>query len=62
MDITLLRPSGEKIYLGGGGKPVMLQGTPSEIGLFLFGRREHSEVKLTGDPEAVDEIKTGKLG
>ena len=62
VDITLLRPSGEKIYLGGGGKPVMLQGTPSEIGLFLFGRREHSEVKLTGDPEAVGEIETGKLG
>ena len=62
VDITLLRPSGDKIYLGGGGKPVVLQGTPSEIGLFLFGRREQSEVKLTGDPEAVDEIKTGKLG
>jgi len=62
VDITLLRPSGEKIYLGGGGKPVVLEGTPSEIGLFLFGRREHSEVKLTGDPEAVDEIKTEKLG
>jgi uncharacterized protein (TIGR03085 family) len=62
VDITLIRPSGEKIYLGGGGKSVVLEGTPGEIGLFLFGRREHSEVKLTGDPKAVDEIKTGKLG
>ena len=62
VDITLLRTSGEKIHLGGGGKPVVLEGTPSEIGLFLFGRREHSDIKLTGDPEAVNEIKTGKLG
>ena len=62
VDITLLRPSGEKIYLGGGGKSVVLEGKPSEIGLFLFGRREHSEVKLTGDPEAINEIKVGKLG
>ena len=62
VDITLLRPSGEKIYLGGGGQSVVLEGKPSEIGLFLFGRREHSEVKLTGDPEAINEIKVGKLG
>jgi uncharacterized protein (TIGR03085 family) len=62
VDLTLSSISGETIHLGGGGKPVVLKGKPSEIALFLFGRRDHSEVELTGDPEAINEMKTGKLG
>ena len=62
VDLKLLSSSGETIYLGGGGKPVVLEGKPSELALFLFGRRDSSEVKLTGDSEAINEVNTGKLG
>ena len=62
VDIKLLNSSGETIHLGGGGKPVVLEGKPSELALFLFGRRDNSEVKLSGDAEAINEINTGKLG
>ena len=62
VDLTISNAAGETIYLGGGGKPVVLTGAPSEIALFLFGRRDHSEVELSGDPEAINEMKTGKLG
>ncbi len=62
VDLTISNTAGETIYLGGRGKPVVLKGAPSEIALFLFGRRDHSEVELSGDPEAINEMKTGKLG
>ena len=62
VDLKLLSSSGETIHLGGGGKPVVLEGKPSELALFLFGRRDSSEVKLTGDSEAINEMNTGKLG
>ena len=62
VDLTISNTAGEMIYLGGRGKPVVLKGAPSEIALFLFGRRDHSEVELSGDPEAINEMKTGKLG
>ena len=62
VDLKLLSSSGETIHLGGGGKPVVLEGKPSELALFLFGRRDSSEVKLTGDSEAINEVNTGKLG
>ena len=62
VDLKLLNSSGETIHLGGGGKPVVLEGKPSEIAMFLFGRRDNSEVKLTGDSEAINEMKNGKLG
>jgi hypothetical protein len=41
---------------------VVLEGKPSEIAMFLFGRRDNSEVKLSGDSEAINEMKIGKLG
>ena len=62
VDLTISNTVGETIHLGGRGKPVILKGSPGEIALFLFGRRDHSEVELSGDPEAINEMKTGKLG
>lgn len=39
-----------------------LRGRPGEITLFLAGRRSAADVELTGATEAVDEVRTGKLG
>ena len=62
VDLTISNTAEETIYFGCGAQPVVLKGAPGEIALFLFGRRDHSEVELSGDPEAINEMKTGKLG
>ena len=62
IDLTLSRPSGETIHVGGGGRPVVAHGAPTEIALYLFGRRKYSQIELSGDPDAIREMETGQLG
>ena len=62
LDLTLERPTGESIRIGSGHRPATLIGEPGELVLYLFGRRQHSQVRLSGDPEAVHEVQTGRLG
>ena len=62
VDLKLLNSSGETIHMGGGGKPVVLEGKHSEIAMFLFGRGANSEVKLTGDSVAIHQLQSGNLG
>jgi uncharacterized protein (TIGR03085 family) len=62
IDLTLARHDGETKPIGGGSRPVTLKGRPGELTLFLAGRRQAAEVELTGPTEAVDEVRTGKLG
>ncbi len=62
IDLTLALPDGGTKPIGGGSRPVTLKGRPGELTLFLAGRREAAEVELTGPTEAVDEVRTGKLG
>ena len=38
----------------------MVRGRPSEIALYLFGRKEQADVQITGDaPDAVEETPLG---
>jgi hypothetical protein len=62
INLTLARPSGETISAGKAGRPVTLIGEPLEVVLFVAGRRNQASVELTGDPAAVQEVKTGPLG
>jgi uncharacterized protein (TIGR03085 family) len=62
IDLTVARPDGETKPVGGGSRPVTLKGRPGELTLFLAGRRDAADVELTGETEAVDEVRTGKLG
>ena len=62
VDLTLARPSGETVRVGGGRRPVTLIGEPGELVLYLFGRRNHAYTELDGDPDAVHELRTGRLG
>ena len=39
-----------------------MKGRAGELTLFLSGRRDAPAVELTGATEAVDEVRTGKLG
>jgi uncharacterized protein (TIGR03085 family) len=41
---------------------VTVRGLPSEITLFVFGRRDQSDVELLGDPGAVARLKGASLG
>ena len=45
-----------------GGAGVVVQGTPGELLLWLFGRREAAHVELAGPPEAVERARTARLG
>jgi uncharacterized protein (TIGR03085 family) len=62
VDLTLALPDGESKSIGGGSRPVTITGRPGELTLFLSGRREAADVELHGETEAVDEVRTGKLG
>jgi uncharacterized protein (TIGR03085 family) len=62
INLTLARTSGETISAGKAGRPVTLIGEPLEVVLFVAGRRNQASVELTGDPAAVQEVKTGPLG
>ena len=62
IDLTLALPDGETKPIGGGSRPVTATGRAGELTLFLAGRREAAQVELKGETEAVDEVRTGKLG
>jgi uncharacterized protein (TIGR03085 family) len=44
------------------GQGVVLRGLPSEIALFLYGRQDHAEVEVDGDPTAVAKVRRADLG
>ncbi len=62
IDLSVALPDGEVTHVGGGSRPVTIKGRSGEITLFLSGRRDAAHVDLTGETEAVDEVRTGKLG
>lgn len=48
--------------LRSGDRPVLLTGTPDELALFCFGRREVAQVDLTGPEQAVARLRSAPLG
>lgn len=46
---------------GGGASTVTLTGAPMEVLLYLFGRREHAQVAVSGDPEAIAALEQHAL-
>jgi uncharacterized protein (TIGR03085 family) len=41
---------------------VTVRGLPSEVALFVFGRRDHADVELLGEPGAVARLRATSLG
>lgn len=63
VQVHLLRPDGRALVARRGGGPVVtLAGTPRELVLYLFGRREAAEVDVTGDRAAVAALEASRLG
>lgn len=49
-------------FVANGGEPaVTVTGEPMELLLYLFGRRRHARVEVTGDPAAVAALKAAQL-
>lgn len=61
ISVRLTRPEGTEIRVGSGPEAV-LSGEPVELVLYLQGRRDAAQVALSGDPAAVEVLRTVPLG
>jgi uncharacterized protein (TIGR03085 family) len=59
--VTLTRPDGESTVATAGEPTAVLTGEPAELLLYLFGRRDHARVELSGPPEALDQLAATTL-
>jgi uncharacterized protein (TIGR03085 family) len=41
---------------------VVVRGLPSEVALFVYGRKDHAQVELLGDPDDVARLRESSLG
>lgn len=62
LGITAERPDGTRARLRPGRDGVVVRGTPGEVLMWVFGRRDVAEVELLGDPSAVERARTCPLG
>jgi hypothetical protein len=52
--------SGSRLSASRGEGRTVVRGRPSEIALYLFGRKDQADVQISGDaPEAVEETPLG---
>jgi len=59
--VTLTRPGGETVVATSGEPMAVLTGEPAELLLYLFGRRDHAKVSLSGPPEALEQLAGARL-
>lgn len=59
--LELGRPGGESLRVRRGDAVATLRGTPQEMVLYLFGRRDVAGVALEGDPEAIGTVEGADL-
>jgi hypothetical protein len=50
--VVLARPDGDSITVRSGHPTAVLTGEPQELLLYLFGRKKHARVDITGPKEA----------
>ena len=55
-------PDGSRHTLRKGEHTAVLRGPIGECALYLSGRRDAAQVEVTGDPDAVEALRTAKLG
>ncbi len=54
--------TGEEKRLAGGEPLVVVRGLPSEVTMFLYGRKDHAQIELDGPPDAVRAVRGSELG
>jgi len=60
--LVLRRPDGRTAVAHRGTPVVTVVGEPGELTMFAFGRQDAADVELDGDKEAVERLRTAKLG
>ena len=59
--VVLRRADGESFVARAGEPQAVLTGEPQELLLYLFGRRDHARVEVSGPAEAVDAVRRASL-
>lgn len=59
--VTLARPDGTTQEARRGEPVAVVTGEPAEVLLYLFGRREHARVEVTGAPAAISALRGSEL-
>ncbi len=54
--------TGDRTTLKGGSPSVVVRGAPAEVLLFVHGRRDHAQVDLVGDDDALAALRSARLG
>jgi uncharacterized protein (TIGR03085 family) len=54
--------TGERAVLKKGGSAVVVRGIPSEVSLFVYGRKQQADVELLGADDAVARLRGSSLG
>ena len=62
VEVHLVSRDGRDLVARRGGPVVTVTGTPRELVVYLFGRREQAEVDVTGDPAAAAALAASRLG
>jgi uncharacterized protein (TIGR03085 family) len=62
LPLELVAPGHGSVAGRGSGGRARLAGTPSELVLYVYGRKDEADVELTGDPEAVAAVQQADLG
>ncbi|MEW1752151.1 TIGR03085 family metal-binding protein [Streptomyces angustmyceticus] len=60
--LVLRRPDGRTAVAHRGTPVVTVVGEPGELTMFAFGRQDAADVELDGDKEAVERLRSAKLG
>jgi uncharacterized protein (TIGR03085 family) len=60
--VLLRAPGFGEVKVGGDGPPATLTGEPGELTLFVSGRQRAAKVEIDGPPEAVEKLRTARLG
>ncbi|GES34359.1 TIGR03085 family metal-binding protein [Streptomyces angustmyceticus] len=60
--LVLRRPDGRTAVAHRGTPVVTVVGEPGELTMFAFGRQGAADVELDGDKEAIERLRTAKLG
>lgn len=61
LGVTVVTPDARSARLRKGEDEVVLRGTPRELFLWLFGRRDVAQVEVEGTPAAVEKARTAPL-
>jgi uncharacterized protein (TIGR03085 family) len=59
--VTLARPGGETTVATSGEPMAVVTGEPAELLLYLFGRRDHARVNVSGPPDALEHLGSTSL-